>query len=60
MYSLTQPTLSNASLVAPVKLSKNSIVGAGSVITESVKENALGVERSEQQIFPNYKKNRRK
>ena len=51
---------SNASLVAPIKLNKNSIVGAGSVITESVKENALAVERNEQRIFPNYKKNRRK
>jgi len=51
---------SNASLVAPIKLNKNSIVGAGSVITESVKKNALAVERSEQRIFPNYKKNRRK
>jgi len=37
---------SNASLVAPIKLNKNSIVGAGSVITESVKKNALAVERS--------------
>ena len=51
---------SNVSLVAPVKLSKNSIVGAGSVITESVKEKALAVERNKQKIFPNYKKKRKK
>ena len=31
---------SNSSLVAPVKLNKSSIVGAGSVITQSVKKNA--------------------
>ena len=51
---------SNSSLVAPVKLSKSSIVGAGSVITQSVKKNALAVERNEQKIYPNYKKNRKK
>ena len=51
---------SNVSLVAPIKLNKNSIVGAGSVITESVKENALAVERNKQRIFPNYKKNRKR
>tara|TARA_Y100000590_G_C15642452_1_gene985542 strand:- start:195 stop:1517 length:1323 start_codon:yes stop_codon:yes gene_type:complete len=51
---------SNSSLVAPVKLNKSSIVGAGSVITQSVKKNALAVERNEQKIYPNYKKNRKK
>ena len=51
---------SNVSLVAPIKLSKNSIVGAGSVITQSVKKDALALERNEQKIFPNYKKNRKK
>ena len=51
---------SNVSLVAPIKLSKNSIVGAGSVITQSVKKNALALERNEQKTFPNYKKNRKK
>ena len=30
---------SNSSLVAPIKLEKNSIVGAGSVITKNVKKN---------------------
>ena len=51
---------SNVSLVAPIKLSKNSIVGAGSAITRSVKKDALALERNEQKIFPNYKKNRKK
>jgi len=51
---------SNASLVAPIKLKKSSIVGAGSVITQSVKEKALAVERNLQKTFPNYRKNRKK
>ena len=51
---------SNVSLVAPIKLNKNSIIGAGSVITQSVKENALAIERNKQRIFPNYKKNRKR
>ena len=51
---------SNASLVAPIKLSKSSIIGAGSVITQSVKKNALAVERNLQRVFSNYKKNRKK
>ena len=51
---------SNASLVAPIKLGKSSIVGAGSVITQSVKEKALAVERNLQKTFPNYRKNRKK
>ena len=51
---------SNASLVAPIKLEKSSIVGAGSVITQSVKEKALAVERNLQKTFPNYKKHRKK
>ena len=51
---------SNVSLVAPIKLSKSSIIGAGSVITQSVKKNALAVERNLQRTFPNYRKNRKK
>ena len=51
---------SNVSLVAPIKLGKSSIVGAGSVITQSVKEKALAVERNLQKTFPNYRKNRKK
>ena len=47
---------SNSSLVAPVKIKKNSIVGAGSVITRDVKENSLALERSEQEEIENYKR----
>ncbi len=39
---------SNANLVAPVNLGKNSFVAAGSTITEEVPENALGLARARQ------------
>ena len=47
---------SNTSLVAPIKIGKKSIVGAGSVITKDVKENSLALERSEQEEIKNYKR----
>jgi len=47
---------SNSSLVAPVKIKKKSVVGAGSVITKDVKENSLAIERSEQIEVENYKR----
>ena len=37
---------SNSSLIAPLKLRKNSKIGAGSVITKNVPPNYLAVERS--------------
>ena len=37
---------SNTSLVAPVKLERNSVIGAGSVITQNVKKNSLALTRS--------------
>ena len=46
---------SNSSLVAPVKIKKKSIIGAGSVITRDVKENSLALERSEQEEIENYR-----
>tara|TARA_B100000700_G_C14650165_1_gene671570 strand:+ start:19 stop:660 length:642 start_codon:yes stop_codon:yes gene_type:complete len=49
---------SNSSLVAPVKIKKKSIVGAGSVITRDVKENSLAIERSEQEEIENYERKR--
>ena len=39
---------SNSSLVAPVKIGKNTIVGAGSVITEDVPDWALALGRAKQ------------
>ncbi|MDA9862138.1 UDP-N-acetylglucosamine pyrophosphorylase [Candidatus Pelagibacter sp.] len=46
---------SNSSLVAPITLEKNSIVGAGSVITKKVKKNSLALTRSSQTEVKNYK-----
>ena len=47
---------SNSSLVAPITLEKNSIVGAGSVITKKVKKNSLALTRSSQTEIKNYKR----
>ena len=51
---------SNSSLVAPIKLEKNSIIGAGSVITKNVMKNSLGITRSNQINVKDYKKSKRK
>ncbi|MDA7770167.1 UDP-N-acetylglucosamine pyrophosphorylase [Candidatus Pelagibacter sp.] len=47
---------SNSSLVAPITLEKNSIVGAGSVITKKVKKNSLALTRNFQTEVKNYKR----
>ena len=51
---------SNSSLVAPVKIEKNSVVGAGSVITKNVKKGTLAITRSSQDEIKNYNKKRKK
>ena len=47
---------SNSSLVAPVTINENSVVGAGSVITKDVMKKSLALERSEQVEIKNYKR----
>ena len=47
---------SNSSLVAPLTLEENSIIGAGSVITKSVSRKSLALTRSEQLELKNYKR----
>ena len=47
---------SNTALVAPVKIGKGSIVGAGSVITKNVKDKSLALTRSNQIEVKNYKR----
>jgi UDP-N-acetylglucosamine diphosphorylase/glucosamine-1-phosphate N-acetyltransferase len=47
---------SNSSLVAPLTINKQSIVGAGSVITKNVKNKSLALTRSMQTEIRNYKK----
>ena len=50
---------SNSSLVAPITINKDSIVGAGSVITKSVKQRSLALTRSQQLEINNYKKKKK-
>ena len=47
---------SNSSLVAPIKLEKKSVIGAGSVITKKVSKKALALTRAEQIEIKNYKR----
>jgi len=47
---------SNSSLVAPVIIKENSIVGAGSVITKNVNKKSLALSRSPQVEIKNYKR----
>ena len=47
---------SNSSLVAPVTIENESIVGAGSVITKNVTKKSLALTRSLQTEIKNYKK----
>ena len=47
---------SNSSLVAPVTINKNSVVGAGSVITKNVKKKSLALTRAKQVEIKNYKR----
>jgi len=47
---------SNSSLVAPITIERNSIVGAGSVITKKVEKNSLALTRNTQTEVKNYKR----
>ncbi len=47
---------SNTSLVAPIKIGKKSVIGAGSAITKNVKNKSLALTRSNQIEIKNYKK----
>jgi UDP-N-acetylglucosamine diphosphorylase/glucosamine-1-phosphate N-acetyltransferase len=49
---------SNSSLVAPLTIEKDSVIGAGSVITKKVKEKTLALTRSLQTEVKNYKRKR--
>ena len=47
---------SNTSLVAPLKIGKKAVVGAGSSITKNVKDNSLVLTRAKQAEIKNYKR----
>jgi len=47
---------SNSSLVAPITINENSVVGAGSVITENVNKKSLALSRSPQVEIKNYRR----
>ena len=47
---------SNTALVAPIKIGKKSVVGAGSTLTKSVKNKSLSLTRAKQIEVKNYKR----
>ena len=47
---------SNSSLVAPITIDKESVIGVGSVITKNVKKKSLALTRSLQTEIKNYKR----
>ena len=50
---------SNSALVAPVTIGKNSVVGAGSVITKNVNNKALALTRTLQSEIKDYKRKKK-
>ena len=50
---------SNSSLVAPITINENSTVGAGSVITKTVRKKSLVLTRSNQIEIKNYKRKKK-
>mgnify|MGYP002016003118 CR=1 FL=1 len=50
---------SNSSLVAPLTIEENSVIGAGSVITKKVRKESLALTRSLQTEVKNYKRKRK-
>jgi bifunctional UDP-N-acetylglucosamine pyrophosphorylase/glucosamine-1-phosphate N-acetyltransferase len=50
---------SDTMLVAPIKVGKNSVTGAGSVLTQDVPEDSLAVERSGQKHIKGWTKRKR-
>ena len=50
---------SNSSLVAPITINEDSIVGAGSVITKNVKQKSLALTRSPKLEVKNYKRKKK-
>ena len=51
---------SDVMLVAPVTIGKESMIGAGSVITKDVPSKALGIERNDQKNIEGYMDRKKK
>ena len=49
---------SNSSLVAPITINENSIIGAGSVITKNVSKKSLALSRTSQVEIKNYRRSK--
>ena len=47
---------SNTSLIAPIKIGKKAVVGAGSALSKNVKDKSLSLTRASQVVIKNYKK----
>ena len=47
---------SNTSLIAPIKIGKKAVVGAGSTLTQNVKDKSLSLSRATQLEIKNYKR----
>ena len=47
---------SNTSLIAPIKIGKKAVIGAGSALNKNVKNKSLALTRSKQTEVKNYKK----
>ncbi len=50
---------SNSSLIAPITIEQDSVIGAGSVITKNVKKKSLALTRSLQTEIKNYKRKKK-
>ena len=47
---------SNTSLIAPIKIGKKAVVGAGSALSKNVKDKSLSLTRATQVVITNYKR----
>ena len=47
---------SNTSLIAPIKIGKKAVVGAGSTLSKNVKDKSLSLTRATQVVIKNYKR----
>ena len=47
---------SNTSLIAPIKIGKKAVVGAGSALNNNVKDKSLALTRANQIEIKNYKR----